>query len=48
MAAGIGIGVPIERSFIALEVRFTQGLTSIVDDGQLKNRAVSLMLTVPF
>lgn len=48
MAGGVGIGVPIEKSFIAVELRFTQGMVSIVEDGQLKNRALSLMLTVPF
>jgi hypothetical protein len=46
--AGVGVGVPIERSFLALEVRLTQGMVSIVDNGELKNRALSVMLTVPF
>jgi hypothetical protein len=46
--AGVGFGVPIERSFLAIEVRLNQGLVSIVDDGDLKNRALSVMLTVPF
>jgi hypothetical protein len=46
--AGIGFGVPIERSFLALEVRVSQGLVSVVDGGDLKNRALSVMLTVPF
>lgn len=46
--AGIGFGVPIERSFLALDVRVTQGVTSIVDGGDLKNRALTVVLTVPF
>jgi hypothetical protein len=46
--AGIGLGIPIERSFLALEVRLTQGMVSIVNDGDLKNRALTIMLTVPF
>lgn len=45
---GVGIGVPIERSFLALEVRVTQGMVSVVDDGELKNRALTVVLTVPF
>lgn len=46
--AGVGLGVPIERSFLALEVRVTQGMVSIVDGGDLKNRALTMVLTVPF
>ena len=45
---GVGFGVPIERSFLALEVRLTQGMVSIVDGGDLKNRALTVVLTVPF
>lgn len=45
---GIGFGVPIERSFLALEVRLTQGLVNIVNDGELRNRALTILLTVPF
>jgi hypothetical protein len=48
LLGGIGIGVPIERSFLALELRLTQGMVSIVDDGELRNRAATLVLTVPF
>ena len=48
MIGGVGIGVPIERSFLALEVRLSQGLVSITDDGELRNRAATIVLTVPF
>lgn len=48
MLGGVGIGVPIERSFLALELRLSQGLVSIVNDGELRNRAATIVLTVPF
>lgn len=48
LLAGVGLGFPVERSFLALEVRLTQGVVSVVDGGDLKNRALTLMLTVPF
>lgn len=45
---GVGFGIPIERSELALEARFTQGLRSVTDVGDIKNRAVTFVISVPF
>lgn len=45
---GVGFGIPIERSELALEARFTQGLRSVTEVGDIKNRAVTFVISVPF
>jgi outer membrane protein with beta-barrel domain len=45
---GAGLGIPIENSELALEARFTQGTRSLSDQGDLKNRALTFIISVPF
>lgn len=45
---GVGLGIPIEASEVTLEARVSQGLRSITDAGDLKNRALTLIISVPF
>lgn len=45
---GVGFGIPIENSELALEARFTQGLRSVTDLGDIKNRALTFVISVPF
>lgn len=45
---GVGLGIPIERSELALEARLTQGLRSVTEGGDLKNRALTFVISVPF
>lgn len=45
---GVGLGIPIESSELTLEARVSQGLRSISDAGDLKNRALTFVISVPF
>lgn len=45
---GAGLGIPIESSELAVEARVTQGLRSVGSAEDLKNRALSLFISVPF
>lgn len=45
---GIGFGIPIESSELAIEARYTQSLRSITDIGDIKNRALTFLVSVPF
>lgn len=45
---GAGLGIPIESSELAVEARVTQGLQSVSSTGDLKNRALTLFISVPF
>ncbi len=48
LLGGVGFGIPIERSELALEARYTQGLRSITDLGDVRNRALTFVISVPF
>jgi Outer membrane protein beta-barrel domain len=48
LLGGAGFGIPIEGSELALEARFTQGLRSVSSLGDIKNRAWTLAISVPF
>lgn len=48
LLGGIGFGIPIESSELALEARVTQSLRSISDIGDIKNRALTFLVSVPF
>lgn len=45
---GVGVGIPIEASALTIEARVSQGLRSISEVGDLKNRALTLIISVPF
>ncbi len=45
---GVGLGVPIERSELALELRYSAGLRPLSDLSGIRNRSVTLLLSVPF
>ena len=45
---GVGFGIPIESSELAIEARVTQSLRSITDFGDIKNRALTFLVSVPF
>jgi hypothetical protein len=48
LLGGVGFGIPIERSELALEARFTQGLRSLSSQSDIKNRALTIAISVPF
>jgi hypothetical protein len=48
LLGGVGFGIPIESSELALEARFSQGLRSVTSLGDVKNRAVTFAVSVPF
>lgn len=48
MMAGAGLGIPIESGELALEARFTQGLRSVSDRSDIRNRALTFVISVPF
>jgi hypothetical protein len=48
LLGGVGFGIPIESSELALEARFTQGLRSVNNLGDIKNRALTFAISVPF
>lgn len=48
LVGGVGLGIPIERSELALEARFTHGLRSVSNLGDIKNRALDLVISIPF
>lgn len=45
---GVGFGIPIESSELTIEARVSQGLRSISDFRELKNRALTFIISVPF
>lgn len=45
---GLGLGIPIENSELAVEARFTQGLPSVSDLADIKTRALTFVISVPF
>jgi hypothetical protein len=45
---GVGFGIPIENSELAIEARYTQGLRSVSDFSDIKNRALTFVISVPF
>lgn len=48
LLGGIGFGIPIENSELAIEARLTQGLRSVSDIADIKNRALTFVISVPF
>jgi Outer membrane protein beta-barrel domain len=48
VVGGAGIGIPIEQSELALEGRLSQGLRSVSDAADLKNRSIDVLLSIPF
>ena len=48
LLGGAGFGIPIEGSELALEARFTQGLRSVSSLGDIRNRALTFAISVPF
>jgi hypothetical protein len=48
LLGGLGFGIPIENSELAVEARLTQGLRSVSDIGDIKNRALTFLISVPF
>ena len=45
---GVGLGIPIERNELALELRYSAGLRPLSDLSDIRNRSVTLLLSVPF
>lgn len=45
---GAGLAIPIERSELALELRYSEGLRTLSDLSSIRNRSVTLLLSVPF
>jgi hypothetical protein len=45
---GVGLGIPIEKSELAFEARLSRGLRSVTDVGQIYNRSLEFLLSVPF
>lgn len=48
LLAGLGFGIPIESSELAVEARFTRGFRSVTDIRDIKNRALTFLISVPF
>ena len=48
IVGGAGLGIPIERSELAVEARFSQGLRSVSDLADIKNRSLDFLLSIPF
>jgi Outer membrane protein beta-barrel domain len=48
LLAGAGIGIPLEGSELALEVRYSEGLRSVSDLADLRNRSLSFLVSIPF
>ena len=48
LLGGVGFGIPIESSELAVEARFTQGLRSVNNLGDIRNRALTFAISVPF
>lgn len=48
LLGGIGFGIPIENSELAIEARLTQGLRSVSDIADIRNRALTFVISVPF
>ncbi|HXI19947.1 MAG TPA: porin family protein [Gemmatimonadales bacterium] len=48
VVGGAGLAVPIERSELALEVRYSRGFHSVSDLGDIRNSAISFTLAIPF
>jgi hypothetical protein len=48
LIGGIGIGIPIERDELSLEARLSRGVRSVTDLGEVKNRSLDFLLSVPF
>jgi Outer membrane protein beta-barrel domain len=48
LEGGVGLGIPIERNELSLEARLSRGLRSVSGLAGLKNRGLSLLLSVPF
>ena len=48
VVGGAGLGIPIERSELAFEARLSQGLKSVSDLADIKNRSLDLLLSIPF
>jgi Outer membrane protein beta-barrel domain len=48
LIGGVGIGIPIERSELALEARLSRGIRSVSDLGDIRNRALDLVVSIPF
>lgn len=45
---GGGLAIPIERSELTVEVRRSEGLREVSEQGRFYNQAVSLLVSVPF
>jgi hypothetical protein len=48
LLGGVGFGIPIEGSELALEARYTHGLRSVTTLGDVRNRALTFAISVPF
>lgn len=48
LLGGVGFGIPIENSELAIEARLTQGLRSVSDIADIRNRALTFVISVPF
>lgn len=45
---GVGFGIPIESSELSIEARVTQSVRSISDIADIRNRALTVLISVPF
>jgi hypothetical protein len=48
LIGGVGLGIPIERSELALEARLSRGIRSVSNLGEIRNRALDLVVSIPF
>jgi hypothetical protein len=48
VVGGAGLGIPIERSELALEARLSRGVRSVSDLADIKNRSLDFLLSIPF
>jgi hypothetical protein len=48
VVGGVGVGIPIEQSELSLETRLIQGVRSVSRTSDVKNRSLSVLVSVPF
>jgi len=48
LTGGVGIALPVERSEISIEGRYSRGLRDVVDQSDIRNRSFTFTLSVPF
>lgn len=48
VVAGAGVGFPVERSELSIQIKLVRGLRSVSDGSEVRNRTYSVSVSVPF